>query len=180
LESSGIHANGLTLARKIADKLPDGYLTKLSDGRTYGEALLDPTHIYVAAIERCLDEGVDIHYAVNVTGHGWRKLMRANQSFAYVVEDLPWCPPIFDFIQEHGPVDDEEAFGNLNMGVGFVLYVSHNQIGKVMQALELLQQNRKTNYFLADVIGHIEKSDEKKVIIKPKGIEYLGSTLKVR
>src|SRR3989344_4843881 len=91
-ESSGIHANGLTLARTIADKLPDGYLTKLPDGRTYGETLLDPTHIYTAAIRRCFDDGVDIHYAVNVTGHGWRKLMRATQPFAYVIEDLPRKP----------------------------------------------------------------------------------------
>ena len=179
-ESSGIHANGLTLARTIADKLPDGYLTKLPDGRTYGETLLDPTHIYVAAVERCLDAGIDIHYAVNVTGHGWRKLMRATQPFAYIVEDLPWQPPIFAFIQEHGPVDDMEAFGNLNMGIGFAVYVPSEQVGRVFQTLEPLQGNRKTNYFLADIIGHIENSDEKKVVIKPKGLEYAGETLAVR
>lgn len=179
-ESSGIHANGLTLARTIADKLPDGYLTKLPDGRTYGETLLDPTHIYVAAVEQCLDDDIDIHYAVNVTGHGLRKLMRATQPFAYVIENLPWKPPIFNFIQKHGPVDDEEAFGNLNMGVGFAIYVPSEQVGRVFQALEPLQWDRKTNHFLADVIGHIEKSDEKKVVIKPKGLEYASDTLVVR
>lgn len=78
LESSGIHANGLTLARRIAEKIPKGYETLMSDGRMYGEALLDPTHIYCDFIETCADNGVDIHYAVNITGHGWRKLMRAN------------------------------------------------------------------------------------------------------
>ena len=180
-ESSGIHANGLTLAREIAGKLPDGYLTKLPDGRTYGETLLDPTYIYVDAIERCFAEGVDIHYAVNVTGHGWRKLMRASQPFSYVIEDMPWKPPIFDFIQKHGPVDDEEAFGNFNMGAGFVLYVPQTQIGRVFKAIEPLQYGQKREkYFLADAIGHIEKSDTKKVVIKPKGLEYLGSTLRVR
>jgi phosphoribosylformylglycinamidine cyclo-ligase len=179
-ESSGIHANGLTLARKIAEKLPEGYLTKLPDGRTYGETLLDPTHIYVAAIENCINAGVDIHYAVNVTGHGWRKLMRAPQPFAYVIDDMPWKPDIFDFIQKHGPVDDVEAYGNLNMGIGFVIYIPPKQLGLVVQALESLQWDRKTNYFLADIIGHVEKSDEKKVIITPKGIEFQGSTLAVR
>ncbi|MFA6097863.1 MAG: AIR synthase related protein [Candidatus Paceibacterota bacterium] len=84
-ESSGIHANGLTLARKIAGKLPRGYLTPLSDGRTYGESLLDPTVIYVKVIEDCLNAGIDIHYAVNITGHGWRKLMRAQEPFVYVI-----------------------------------------------------------------------------------------------
>ncbi|MDP3646147.1 MAG: AIR synthase related protein, partial [bacterium] len=47
LGSSGIHANGVTLARKIAEKLPDGYLTKMADGRMFGEALCDKAHIYV-------------------------------------------------------------------------------------------------------------------------------------
>ena len=47
LASSGIHANGVSLARKLAERLPDGYASKLSDGRLYGEAVLDPTTLYV-------------------------------------------------------------------------------------------------------------------------------------
>ena len=50
LASSGVHTNGLTLCRALADRLPDGYLTKIDDGRTYGEALLDPSVIYVRFI----------------------------------------------------------------------------------------------------------------------------------
>ncbi len=114
LESSGIHANGLTLARKIAQKwaTPDnpfaGYLKVLPTGRTYGEALLDPTHIYVGFVEDCLNDGIDIHYAVNVTGHGWRKFMRATQPFTYVIDKLPEQHSVLDFIQEHGPVEVAE------------------------------------------------------------------------
>lgn len=174
IESSGIHANGLTLAREIAAKLPDGYMTKLSDGRAYGEALLDPTRIYVSIIEDCLNNGVNIHYAVNVTGHGWRKFMRAPQSFAYVIENLPRQLPVFDFIQKHGPVDDVEAYGNLNMGAGFALYVPLSDARKVMDVM-CAQAD-----FDAVVAGHVEKSDVKKVVINPKGLEYLGSTLGVR
>ena len=173
IESSGIHANGLTMARKIAENLPDGYLTKLSDGRTYEETLLDPTHIYVALVEDCLNSGVNIHYAVNITGHGWRKLMRARQLFAYVIERLPKQLQIFNFLQEHGPVDDREAYANFNMGAGFALYVSESDVGKVLRAAESLG-------FGALHAGHIEQSDEKKVVIQPKGLEYLGSTLGVR
>lgn len=172
IESSGIHANGLTLARKIADKLPEGYLTRLSDGRSYGEALLDPTHIYVGLVEDCLDCGVDIHYAVNVTGHGWRKLMRATQPFTYVIDALPTQLPIFDFIQEHGPVDDEEAYGNLNMGAGFALYVSEAQTEEVIGVAE-------QHGLRAFIAGHIKDGD-KKVVINPLGIEFGGSTLAVR
>jgi phosphoribosylformylglycinamidine cyclo-ligase len=169
IPSSGIHANGLTLAREIASRLPEGYMTKLSDGRTYGKSLLDPTCIYVSVVEDCLNNGVRIHYTVNVTGHGWRKLMRATQMFAYVVEALPRQLPIFDFMQEHGPVDDGEAYGNLNMGAGFVLYVPEADVEKVLE----VEKD-------AVVAGHVENSDTKKVVIKPKGLEYLGSTLGVR
>jgi len=159
----------LTLAREIAAKLSDGYMTKLSDGRAYGEALLDPTRIYVSVVEDCQNHGVDIHYAVNVTGHGWRKFMRATQPFAYVVDTLPEQLPIFDFIQEHGPVDDKEAYGTFNMGAGFALYVPEADVDKVLE----VEKD-------AIIAGHIEKSDTKKVVIKPKGLEYLGSTLGVR
>jgi phosphoribosylformylglycinamidine cyclo-ligase len=172
IESSGIHANGLTLARMIADMLPRGYLTNLSDGRTYGETLLDPTHIYVGLVEDCLDAGVKIHYAVNITGHGWRKFMRATQSFTYLIDTLPTQLPIFDFLQKHGPVDDTEAYGNLNMGAGFALYVAEAQATQVIDVAKKLGLR-------AFVAGHIEAGD-KKVIIKPKGLEYAGETLAVR
>lgn len=173
IESSGIHANGLTMVRKIADKLPDGYLTRLDDGRTYGETLLDPTHIYVSFVEDCLNRGVKIHYAVNITGHGWRKLMRATQPFAYIVERLPKQLSIFDFLQKHGPVDDPEAYGNFNMGAGFALYVSEADADAVLE----VAASHKLGALRA---GYIERSDDKKVVIKPKGLEYSGSTLGVR
>lgn len=173
IESSGIHANGLTMARKIADKLPDGYLTRLDNGRTYGETLLDPTYIFVGLVEDCLNRGVAIHYAVNITGHGWRKLMRATQPFAYIIEHLPRQLPIFGFLQEHGPVDDMEAYGNFNMGAGFALYVPEVHVDTVFE----VASSHNLGVLRA---GHIEQSDDKKVIIQPKGLEYSGSALGVR
>ncbi len=173
VESSGIHANGLTMARKIAEKLPEGYLTKLSDGRTYGETLLDPTRIYVGLVEDCLDLGVNIHYAVNITGHGLRKLMRATQPFSYVVEKLPKELPIFQFLQKHGPIDDTEAYGNFNMGAGFALYAPEKDVDKVFEVV--------LNLGLGAVhAGHIEQTFTKKVIIKPKGLVYFSDALAVR
>jgi phosphoribosylformylglycinamidine cyclo-ligase len=172
-ESSGIHANGLTLARALADRLPDGYLTPLADGRFYGEALLDPTHIYVGVVEDCLTRGVEIHYAVNVTGHGWRKLMRAPQPFAYIVDELPDAPPIFSFIQHHGGLDDREAFGNFNMGAGFALYVPRRDVKAVLDVASAFP-------FRALEAGHIERTTDKKVHIRPRNLEFSAETLAVR
>jgi phosphoribosylformylglycinamidine cyclo-ligase len=161
------------LAREIAGKIRGGYSAKLRDGRSYGEALLDPTHIYVGLIEDCLNAGIDIHYTVNITGHGWRKLMRAEQPFSYVIEQLPPSLPIFEFIQENGPVDDLEAYGNLNMGAGFALYVSKADVGKVIEVAA--KQGQK-----AFCAGRIAKNVKKMVIIEPKDIIYAGETLQVR
>ncbi len=73
LASSGVHTNGLTLCRALAERLPQGYLTPLPDGTTYGEALLVPSVIYARFIAACQRENIPLHYAVHLTGHGWRK-----------------------------------------------------------------------------------------------------------
>jgi len=75
LASSGVQTNGLTLCRALAERLPDGYLTKMADGRTYGEALLDPSVIYVKFVAAAQRAGVDLHYAAHVTGHGCDRLV---------------------------------------------------------------------------------------------------------
>ncbi len=177
LASSGIHANGLTMARKIAENLPEGYLTKLSDGRTYGETLLEPTIIYARLIEDLLNIGTDIHYAVNITGHGWRKLMRSQLSFTYVITEMPKQQPLFDFIKEHGAVCDEEMYGNFNMGAGFAIYVPKHEVERVLTIVESYKDDRKLTAWHA---GYIEESSERKVVIRPKNITFEGSTLNVR
>jgi phosphoribosylformylglycinamidine cyclo-ligase len=200
-ESSGIGANGLTLARTIAGRkddfwrklghlffprkfpsysLPQGYLSPLPNGRVYGDTLLDPTFIYVSFVQECQIRGVNIHGAVNITGHGWRKLMRATRPFAYIIEELPFCPPIFDFIQKHGPLTDREAFGNLNMGAGFALYVPEKDVPLVLRIGQEQAPVNLSNYHHVFRAGHIEASDVKKVVILPNGLEYEGSTLGVR
>ena len=171
--SSGIHANGLTMAREIAKELDNGFLTELSDGRSYGDALLDPTHIYVGLVEDCLNRGVDIHYLVNITGHGWRKLMRAPQSFHYVITSVPEPQPVFRFIKEHGRVQTGEMYGYFNMGAGFAVYVSPDDVASV---LVVASENNLT----ALNAGTIIEAEDKKVIIHPVGLQYDGETLAVR
>lgn len=174
LESSGIHANGLTLARKIADGLDMGYMTKLSDGRSYGDTLLDPTHIYVGVVEDLMNEGIAIKYATNITGHGWRKLMRLDRNFTYRIKQLPTQLPVFDFIQKHGNITDEEMYGNFNMGAGFALFIPDEQ------ATQTVAKINTGNYgFRALHAGTVEYG-EKQVIIEPKNLVFKSDTLAVR
>lgn len=172
IESSGIHANGLTLARTIATQLPNGYKTRLSNGMQYGEALLQPTHIYASLVNHLFENNINIHYMVNVTGHGWRKLMRANADFSYIINTVPTPQPLFDFIQKHSGNDDKEMYGNFNMGVGFALFINKNQIAETLAIA-------KKNKMKAWHAGYVE-TGERQVVITPKQIVFKGEQLQVR
>jgi phosphoribosylformylglycinamidine cyclo-ligase len=172
IESNGIHANGLTLARTIASRLNNGYLTPLSNGKTFGEELLKPTHIYAQLVEQVYNLGVFPHYMVNITGHGWRKLMRSKQSFSYVIDTIPPMSPLFEFIQKHSGNDLKEMYGNFNMGAGFGLFVAKKDVTKVLEAAKKMKLK-------AWDAGSVELG-EKKVVIKPLDIVYTESELEVR
>jgi phosphoribosylformylglycinamidine cyclo-ligase len=171
-ESSGIHANGLTLARKIADSLPEGYLTKVNGEKTYGELLLTPTIIYAKLIEDLLKNNTDIHYMVNITGHGWRKLMRHRKELTYRITDLPPVPEVLKFIIEQGKLDDKEAYGNLNMGAGFAIFVPAKEVSQVLNMAKKLE--------IKSYNAGVVETGEKKVIIEPKNIIFEKDTLQVR
>jgi len=171
-ESSGIHANGLTLARKISESLPEGYLTKISGEKTYGESLLTPTIIYAKLIENLLKNNIDIHYMVNITGHGWRKLMRHKKELTYRISDLPLVPEVLKFIVKQGKLDDKEAYGNLNMGVGFTIFVPSKEVSQVINIARKLG----IKAYNAGVV----ESGEKKVVISPKNIVFEKESLQVR
>ncbi len=124
LASSGVQTNGLTLCRALAERMPEGYLSKLSDGRGYGEALLDPSIIYVKFIEACQKAGLTLNYTAHMTGHGWRKLMRLDANFVYRIDFVPPAPPVFELIAREAGLDAKEMYGTFNMGVGWAAYVS--------------------------------------------------------
>jgi phosphoribosylformylglycinamidine cyclo-ligase len=120
-ESSGIHSNGLTLAREAAtrdhaytDSCPfEGY-------ETVGEALLEPTRIYTDLLDPMREHGV--RGAAHVTGGGWTNLTRLGAN-RYVVDDAFDPQPVFEFVQSEGGVSDEEMHRTFNMGTGFVAAV---------------------------------------------------------
>jgi phosphoribosylformylglycinamidine cyclo-ligase len=174
LASSGVHTNGLTLCRALAEKLPEGYLTKMGDGRTYGEGLLDASVIYVKFVAAAQAAGIRLHYAAHVTGHGWRKLMRLEEPFVYEIESVPKMPEVFRFLMEKGPIDIREAYATFNMGIGFAVYVDPGDAQKVLSVAQ------KSGY-QGSVIGRVKKEGTRKAVnIKPLGIVFEGETLKVR
>ncbi len=172
IESSGPHANGISLIRQIADNLPEGYQTMLSNGTNLGEATLKPTHLYAELVLSLQAADLDIHYLSNITGHGWRKIMRANTEFSYIIKEVPPVPTIFEFIAEKSGNDDIEMYGNFNMGVGYAVYVPQNQSEQVIQ---IAKQCGLESWS----VGLVEKGP-KQVIIEPKNITFASDSLEVR
>jgi phosphoribosylformylglycinamidine cyclo-ligase len=120
--SSGLHANGASLARLIAGRLPDGYATLLSDGETFGEALLAPSLMYAPLVAAALEAALPVTYLSHVTGHGLLKLMRPTKPLTYRIAELPPVPPVLSFLVEQAGLDTHAAHSTFNMGSGFALY----------------------------------------------------------
>ena len=176
LASSGVQTNGLSLCRLIADKLPDSYATPVGHGddRTYGEALLAPSVIYVKFVSECQKRDLKLNYVSHVTGHGWRKLMRLENNFVYEITEPREPLAVFKFLQEKGPISEREMYATFNMGVGFAAYVAPEDEAAVLAAAT-------ESGYDAWVAGKVKKEGNRKAVTVPSlNLTFEGDTLQVR
>lgn len=159
IKSSGIHSNGLSLARRVffeeaklavSDPLPT------DEKVTVGEALLEPTCIYVKAVMELLDK-TDVHGLAHITGGGFTNLKRLKKGISYTIDNLPEPHPLFQFIAEQG-VNAEEMYRVFNMGVGFAVILPEE---KAEAALSIL-----TKHYPAQIIGRVTDNSQGKVEVK--------------
>ncbi len=136
LESNGVHSNGLTLARKAIGSDVSLYDKPFPElGRTLGEELLRPTHIYTQEVLPLLDpaQGIDVKALAHITGDGLLNLSRVPSKVTFVIDTFPSQPPIFSVIQQLGGIADPDMFEVFNMGIGFCLVVPENQADRTLQ-----------------------------------------------
>ncbi|MDD3984349.1 MAG: phosphoribosylformylglycinamidine cyclo-ligase [Methanobacterium sp.] len=160
IESSGIHSNGLSLARKvffqennfnIDNKLPTDPNVQV------GEELLKPTIIYVKPIMELLKTNVEIHGLAHITGGGFKNLKRLKNGISYDINALPEPKAIFKAIHSLG-VPINEMYHVFNMGIGFVVIVKAQDIEKTINTL------KKYNHVY--IIGKVKDDSRNKVTIK--------------
>jgi phosphoribosylformylglycinamidine cyclo-ligase len=157
IASSGIHSNGLSLARRIFfdetkltvyDSLPN------HPNITVGEELLKPTRIYVKPVMEILNSEVEVHGLAHITGGGFTNLKRLKKGVGFLLDNMPQPNPIFLSMNSLG-VPLKEMYRVFNMGVGMVVivpaedsdptakiierYCQAYHIGKVLAASEMVK-----------------------------------------
>jgi phosphoribosylformylglycinamidine cyclo-ligase len=174
--SSGLHANGASLARLVAGRLPDGYATELpaessESATTLGEALLEPSVMYVPLIAALLEADIDVTYLSHVTGHGLLKLMRPAKELSYRIERLPEVPPVLSFLVEHVGMDAQAAYSTFNMGCGYAVYCGSGSGERIVAVAERLGLR-------ALLAGCVEEGP-RQVLLEPVGVRFGSERLEL-
>ena len=167
IQSSGLHSNGYTLARKVLlqspftmhDTFPHGFYP----GKTIGEVLLKPTTIYVKEILALLDK-ITVHGLAHITGGGLKNLLRLKENVQFELTDLFEPDDVFSFLMEQGHVDQKEMYQTFNMGMGFAVIVSQDAVDETIDVLS------KHSKMMVKKVGMIKKGSG--VVVPSLGLTY--------
>jgi phosphoribosylformylglycinamidine cyclo-ligase len=167
--SSGLHANGSSLARVVAERLDRGYGTPLPSGRAFGEALLDRSVMYAGLARALLSGEIDLHYLSHITGHGLLKLMRPRREFTYRITWLPEVPEVLRFLAEQAAMSPAAAYSTFNMGCGFAVYCAAGTGREVVRISSELG-------LAAGVAGAVEEGP-RRVLLEPVDVAFESSDM---
>ena len=161
LASSGVHSNGFSLVRKVFDVNEENlkeYVEEL--GKTVGEALLEPTRIYVKPILKLIEE-VKVKGISHITGGGFYenlpRMLREGVSLK-IDKNSYEVPALFKLIASRGNIPERDMYNTFNMGIGMAVIVAENEVEK---ALNLLKEAGEEAYLIGSVV-----SGNKEIIIE--------------
>lgn len=169
---TGLHANGASLARKVARECDRGLSTELPSGRSLGDALLVPAPIYVDLVKRLMEASLPVTYLSHVTGHGLRKLMRARHELTYRLTSLPEVPEVLSFLVDRLAMEPRDAYGTFNMGAGFAVYC------RAEAARDVVDVAAEAG-LASNVAGRVERGP-KQVILEPVDVTFSSEDLQLR
>ena len=140
IASSGVHSNGFSLVRKVFEMTKESLDTYYDElGKTLGEALIEPTRIYVKALKNVKNVGVRIKGCSHITGGGFfenvPRMLPENVRAIIKKESYP-VPALFDLIQKNGNIEEHMMYNTFNMGLGMVIAVNPKDVDATMKAIE--------------------------------------------
>ena len=140
IASSGVHSNGFSLVRKVFEMTKESLDTYYDElGKTLGEALIEPTRIYVKALKNVKNAGVKIKGCSHITGGGFfenvPRMLPENVRAIIKKESYP-VPALFDLIQKNGNIEEHMMYNTFNMGLGMVIAVNPEDVETTMKAIE--------------------------------------------
>lgn len=154
IASSGVHSNGFSLVRKVFEMTKESLNTYYEElGRTLGEALIEPTKIYVKALKSIKEAGITIKGCSHITGGGFYEnipRMLPEGVNAQIKKDSYPVLPIFRLLQKTGNLEEKMMYNTYNMGLGMVLAVNEEDAAKVMEAVRAAGE---TPYRIGEVIA---------------------------
>jgi phosphoribosylformylglycinamidine cyclo-ligase len=166
IPSSGFHANGFTLVRKLVRESNVDLEQPRPGGRvSLGEELLAPTRIY-SEIAEAVAGRPETHGLAHLSGGGVRNLVRLRSGVAFTLDAWPEPPPLFRWIAELGSVAPEEMFQTFNMGMGFAVIADRTHLSETRRRLA------RAGAPDAVVIGKVERGNG--VAVPSLGLEYAG------
>jgi phosphoribosylformylglycinamidine cyclo-ligase len=169
VESSGLHANGASLARMLVDRHPDGVRAAMPNGDAFVDAVLRPSLLYAGLVARLIDDDVPLSYLSHITGHGFLKVMRPLRPLTYRLTELPPVPPVLEFMADQLNRDPRAAYTTLNMGAGYAVYCRPGAGDRVVEIARELG-------LAAWVSGAVEEGP-RRVVIEPIDVTLEGDEM---
>lgn len=140
IASTGVHSNGFSLVRKVFEMSEESLNTYYDElGKTLGDALIEPTRIYVKALKNVKKAGVKIKGCSHITGGGFFEnvpRMLPENVRAVIKKDSYPVPALFDLIQKNGNIEEHMMYNTFNMGLGMVIAVNPEDVETTMKAIE--------------------------------------------
>ena len=140
LASSGVHSNGFSLVRKVFDMTKESLDTYYDElGGKLGDVLIEPTRIYVKALQAADEAGIKLKACSHITGGGFYEnvpRMLKEGTRAVIKKDSYDIPAIFTLMQKKADLDLDMMYNTFNMGIGMVIAVDKNDVDAAVKAFE--------------------------------------------
>ncbi|MGI8596563.1 MAG: phosphoribosylformylglycinamidine cyclo-ligase [Thermoleophilaceae bacterium] len=171
LPSTGVHSNGLTLARRALGDLEERP-SELA-GMSVGETLLEPTAIYVRAVLDLLRSGLDVRGLAHITSGGMRNLLRLEAAVGYRIDAPLPVPAVFELIAARGATQPAEMQEVFNMGCGFVCVVPEADASAAAELLAARHPGTAVIGATTDRAGTVELAAER--LVGTEGAGFSGA-----